>query len=70
MVSLGISINEGLDSKLLRESVELTERRRSLGQIDEMSLHASFGKEPQCLARIRVLLQAEDLNFHGQEKRK
>jgi hypothetical protein len=35
-----------------------------------MSLHAPFGKEAQCLARIRVLLQAEDLNFHRQEKRK
>jgi hypothetical protein len=70
MVPLGISINEGLGSELLRKSVELTERRGSLGQIDEMSLYAPFGKEAKCLARIRVLLQAEDLNFHGQGKRK
>ena len=40
-----LSIDECLDSKLLRESGELTERRRPLGQIDEVSLYAAFGEE-------------------------
>jgi hypothetical protein len=70
LVSLGISINECVDSELLRKSIELTRRRRSLGEIDEMSFYAALGEEAQCLASVRVLLQTEYLNFHGQEETK
>ena len=39
-------------------------------EVDEMRLHAPLGEEAQRLAGVGVLLDAEDLNFHGPEKRR
>lgn len=48
----------------LSKSLELPERRRAFGEIDEMRLHATLGEEAERLTSVRVFFDAEDLYFH------
>lgn len=63
--SVGRAINQSVNAKLLDEPLELAGRSGALLEIDEMRLHSPFGEEPKCLAGIRILLESEDLDFHG-----
>ena len=58
------SIDPCVHAEPLGESSELPERRRALGEIDEMRLHPSLGEEAERLTSVRVFFDAEDLYFH------
>ena len=59
------SIDQCVHAEPLGESFELPERRRALGEIDEMRLHSSLSEEAERLTSVRVFFDAEDLYFHG-----
>jgi hypothetical protein len=63
-ISLGFSIDELIEPEFLHEAPELSERRRSLVQIDKMRLDSTLGEESERFACVRALFHAEDLNFH------
>ena len=63
--STGRAINQSVNAKLLDEPLQLAGRGGTFLKIYEMGLHSAFGEEPKCLAGIRILLESEDLDFHG-----
>src|SRR5512133_394767 len=65
LIPFRFTIDQSAHTEPLRESFELTERRCSLGKIDEVGLHTSFSEEPECLTSVGVFFDPEDLYFHG-----
>jgi hypothetical protein len=59
-----VAIDKGEHAELLGEPLELTERRGSLGQVDEVCLDPALSEEAKRLTSVRVFLDAEDLDFH------
>ena len=56
-------IDERIHAELLDEASHLAFRERPFHEIDEVRADTTLGEEPLCLAGIRALLHAEDLNF-------
>src|SRR5258705_7472637 len=59
-----LAIDERGDPEFLREATQLTQRRRTLIQIDEVNLDSPLGKEPQRGPSVGALFHAENLHFH------
>ena len=68
-VSPRVLVDESRHAELLGKSQQLTARCRSLHEIHEVCLHATFGEEAQRLPRVRTLLHAEYLNVHARGNR-
>lgn len=64
VVAFRFAIDQRGYAKSLGKSFELSGRRRSFDEVDEMSLYTPFGEEAECLTSVGVLLDAENLNFH------
>src|SRR5919106_546264 len=62
-VPAGATIHQRLRAELLGEAPELTRRCGAFLEIDEMDLDPPLGEEPQCLAGLGTLSDAEDLDF-------
>src|SRR5687768_7293556 len=61
-IALCIPIDQRADAELLREASQLSERRRTLGQVHEVHLDPSLGEEALSLPRVGALLRAENLD--------
>lgn len=60
----GLGIDESAHSEFLREPPQLSKRRGTLIEINEVGLYSALGKESQRLAGIGALFHTEDLDFH------
>ena len=67
-IPFGFVIDQCAHPEPLHESFELAERRRSLGKIHEVSLHAPLGEETERLTGVGVFLDPEDLYFHDTDE--
>jgi hypothetical protein len=48
----------------LSESLELSGRRGTVGEVHEVGFHATLGEEAECLASVGVFRDSKDLYFH------
>jgi hypothetical protein len=63
-VPFRVTVDQGVEPELLNKSFELTQRRGSLVQIDEMRLDPTLGEKPQGFSGVGAFLHTKDLNFH------
>ena len=63
--SFRLAVDQLLKPESLNESLELALGHRLLGQVDEVRLDATLGKESLCLAGVGAFLDPKDLNFHA-----
>ena len=62
-----LAVDQGPDSELLGETLQLPRGSSTLLKIHEVGLYPALGKEAKSLPGVSTFLYTEDLNFHGAE---